>query len=181
MRIYVIRHGESETNQRGCYTGWMQVNLTEKGYEDAKSIRPFLQNVTFDRVYTSDLIRAKQTAETALPGCTYEESTLLREYGMGTIEGQPAATVTVKNRDFTPFGGENLELVRARVKEFMEEVTKTDAKNVAVFTHAGWMRTVASIILQTEITKNVLHCGNCAIAILEVSDEKWQIHSWINR
>ena len=37
MKLYVIRHGQSEGNIRGVFSGWLQHNLTEKGREDARS------------------------------------------------------------------------------------------------------------------------------------------------
>ncbi len=42
MKLYVIRHGQSETNTTGCYTGYLQIPLTEKGIKDAEGVRPFL-------------------------------------------------------------------------------------------------------------------------------------------
>ena len=70
MKLYLIRHGESETNLAGHYTGWSQVNLTEKGVRDAEGVRPIIQNIKFDNIFSSDLILAMKTAETAIPGCT---------------------------------------------------------------------------------------------------------------
>ena len=71
MKVYVVRHGESETNKIRHWTGWLDVALTEKGQNDALFARSVLENVHFDKVYTSDLIRAMQTAEIAIPGCCY--------------------------------------------------------------------------------------------------------------
>ena len=68
MFVYVIRHGESETNLSKKWTGWLDVQLTEKGYEDAKKAAGYLKGISFDKIYTSDLMRAKQTAQTAFPG-----------------------------------------------------------------------------------------------------------------
>ena len=42
MKLYVIRHGESETNLKNVYSGWMDVALTEKGFEDAKGAQKLL-------------------------------------------------------------------------------------------------------------------------------------------
>ena len=50
MKLYVIRHGESENNVKTCFTGWMDVNLTEKGIADAHKAGELLRDVTFDRV-----------------------------------------------------------------------------------------------------------------------------------
>ena len=61
MRVYVVRHGESETNKIHYMTGWLDVSLTEKGREDALFARSVLEGVEFDKIYSSDLVRALQT------------------------------------------------------------------------------------------------------------------------
>ncbi|MBQ8311495.1 MAG: histidine phosphatase family protein [Clostridia bacterium] len=180
MKLYVIRHGESENNQAKLYTGWAQVTLTEKGFEDAKGIRPLLEHIHFDRIYTSDLLRAKQTAETACPGIDYMETPLLREYNVGSLSGLPPTTVTVKNRDFTPFGGENRDMMRARVQEFMHLIEAYSAETVAAFSHAGWLRMMLSTVLKTELHHDTIRCSNCTVAIFEYSNGSWTLHSWIN-
>ena len=57
MRLYVIRHGESENNLKKCWTGWYDAPLTEKGRQDARKAGTFLQGITFDKIYASDLSR----------------------------------------------------------------------------------------------------------------------------
>ena len=70
MRVYVIRHGESETNYKKQWTGWSDVHLTDKGKEDAKKARDFLKHISFDKIFASDLVRAVETAKIALPDCS---------------------------------------------------------------------------------------------------------------
>lgn len=180
MKLYVIRHGESETNQAHQYTGWADVRLTEKGVADAMGARERLAGISFDKVYTSDLIRAKQTAETALPGCVYEESALLREIDLGSLSRQPIGCVTVKNLDFTPWGGENREMLYARAQTFLRQVEQTDAKTVAVFSHAGILRAILCTVLQAPLQSATFCCSNCTTAIFDYTDGKWRLHSWIN-
>ena len=43
MRVYVIRHGESETNKAKKWTGWLDVHLTDKGKDDANKAGNFLK------------------------------------------------------------------------------------------------------------------------------------------
>ena len=94
MRVYVIRHGESETNQAKKWTGWLNVHLTDKGKEDAQKAGIFLKNISFDKIYTSDLIRAIETAQNAIPSCRYETSALLREINVGNLANTPLSIVT---------------------------------------------------------------------------------------
>ena len=50
MKAWVIRHGESEANQNGLLTGWLDAPLTEKGREEAALVRQLLDGVRFDKV-----------------------------------------------------------------------------------------------------------------------------------
>ena len=68
MKLYIVRHGESETNRKGLWTGWLDVALTDKGIADAERVRDTLRGIKFDKVYSSDLQRARVTCEIALPG-----------------------------------------------------------------------------------------------------------------
>ena len=50
MRVYVIRHGESESNRDGVWTGWIDAPLTEKGRVDAAAVGIILSGVSFDKI-----------------------------------------------------------------------------------------------------------------------------------
>ena len=186
MKLYVIRHGQSETNKTGCYTGWAQVSLTEKGVEDAKSIRPLLDKVPFDKIFTSDLIRARQTAENAIPGCTYEQTPLLREINVGTLAGRPSAGLTeqekqkIQSSGYVDFDGESREDLKARIHTFLSQVETLDCEYVAAFSHAGFLLSMLREIIGPSGKKNAICCGNCTVAIYEYTDGNWQRHSGIN-
>ncbi len=186
MKLYVIRHGESENNLSKLWTGWMQVNLTEKGKEQARAIRPILEKVAFDRIYTSDLWRAQQTAEQAIPGCRYESIALLREVNVGDLAGKPLDSVTPEQREelasegYIIFGGESRAEFEARVKAFAEKIEKEDAENIAAFCHGGFLTTMLEYILGVKYPRKAVYCGNCAMAIFEYESGRWRLHSWIN-
>ena len=93
MRVYVVRPGESETNRAGLWTGWTDVPLTEKGVNDAMLARAFFENLKIDKIYSSDLSRAIETAKTAIPGCEPEILPLIREVNVGNIAGRPLSCV----------------------------------------------------------------------------------------
>ncbi len=185
MKLYLIRHGESETNVSGCYSGWEQIPLTEKGINDAKGIRPLLENVKFDKIYSSDLIRAKKTCETAIPGCVYEEIPLLREVNVGTLGRKPFLPKDAPERrqmtdGFKDYDGESYAEFRERIKEFLHFVENSEHKCVAAFTHAGFLRNLMSIILDANTTHANLECSNCTVAILNFTHGTWQLSCWIN-
>ena len=186
MKVYVIRHGESETNKIHYWTGWLDVSLTDKGREDALFARSILENVKFDKVYTSDLKRAMQTAEIAIPDCRYEKTPLIREMNVGSIAGKPSDALTPEMRKKIPqngyaeLGGESQEQFGSRIREFMSSIEALDCDNVAVFAHAGCLKRILSEVVGTSLPgKNVL-CANCTVAIFEYTNNIWRLHSWIN-
>ena len=190
MKLYLVRHGESENNKQGLYTGWTDAHLTEKGFEDARKVRKYISDIKFDKIYSSDLIRAKKTAETAIPGCVYEETPLLREINLGDLEGKKISLCpeifgeeylkNIAEINYKPYGGENYDEFMERIKKFLKMVSKSGYENVAAFAHGGFLRRCAYSILGMTIPTKVFPCKNCAIEILEYKDGEWKIHSLIN-
>jgi len=62
MKLYVMRHGETITNQIHLISGNNETDLTENGIKQAKQARKYLENIEFDYVFTSPLSRARITA-----------------------------------------------------------------------------------------------------------------------
>lgn len=86
--MYIVRHGQSEANVNDLYG--LDTPLTKKGIREAKETSKTLQSVHFDGVFSSDYLRAKQTAEIiALEHkLAVTTKTELREKFMGTLEGR---------------------------------------------------------------------------------------------
>ena len=186
MKVFMIRHGESETNRSGSWTGWLDVSLTEKGRAEAEAVGKLISEIKFDKIYVSDLSRAVTTAEIAIPGCEYETLSILREINVGSIAGQPLNVVresekAVLDKDgFRIFGGESRAELGDRVKAFREMLEGQNYDYVAVFSHAGFIKKYLDAVLGIDVSlKNIL-CRNCSLAIFEYSDKSWQLHSWIN-
>lgn len=187
MRVYFIRHGQSEANFTKVHSGWAQVNLTELGISQAKEVGEYLKDISFDKVYSSDLIRAMQTAENALPGCVYETDPLLRERCVGEVAGKNKeqcyleyGEVYLRSRetlDYTPFGGENEEMLHGRAEQFMQKLGKCNYKNVAVFMHEGFLRNVLGVVMGVELPVGKIILSNCTIAIMEYIDGVWKLVS----
>jgi len=186
MKVFMIRHGESETNKKGLWTGWLDVSLTERGRTEAEQAGKLLSKINVDKIYVSDLSRAKVTAEIALPACEYETVPELREINVGNIAGKSLNSLNdsdkeyVKKDDYRIFGGESQEEFGNRVRAFMNKLEGENCENIVVFSHAGVLKKAFEAVLDIDISlKNVL-CKNCAIAVFEYSNQKWMLHSWIN-
>jgi len=186
VKVFVIRHGESETNRKGLWTGWLDVSLTEKGRAEAEQVGNLLSNISFDKIYVSDLSRAKTTAEIALPACEYETAVELREVNVGSIAGKPLNSVSGSDKElmrkdgYRIFGGESREEFDGRVKAFMKLLEAQSCENIAVFSHAGVLRKLLDTVLGIDVPRKNMLCKNCAVAIFEYSDNTWMLHSWIN-
>ena len=178
MKLYLIRHGESETNLAKVYTGWSQVLLTETGKQQARALQPRLAAIPFDKVYSSDLIRAMQTAALAYPAMEAETTPLLREFDVGSLAGRAGGSVRIVNRDFTPFGGENREMINARARAFLDLLESDPKETVAAFSHAGYLRAMLGIVMESELPQDTFLCPNCTVAIFEYDGKKWRLHSW---
>lgn len=186
MKVFVIRHGESETNKNGLWTGWLDASLTEKGKAEAEQVGRLLSKVNFDKIYASDLSRAKATAEIALPACEYETVVGLREINVGSIAGKPLSSVKDSDKEqlrkdgYRIFGGESREEFGNRVMAFMKRLEGQSGENIAVFSHAGFLRKALDTVLGVDVPRNKMLCKNCAVAVFEYSDHTWMLHSWIN-
>ncbi len=155
MLIYMVRHGESEANAKKIHAGWAPVPLTEKGKADAQKAGKTLKKFSFDKVYSSDLLRSIQTAKIAFPGKEAMLTEYLREIDVGDISGKSAQECTkiygdryIENRashDFRFCGGECHEMHLERVKRFFGMIRDEDNEKVLVFCHEGTIRCMIEI------------------------------------
>lgn len=140
MRIYLIRHGETVLNQRGCYYGESDAALNEKGVNQAQAFRAFFSEFRFDYVISSPLKRARNTAEIIL-GDGEEKKIItdcrLKEQNFGIFEGYTYKELTEKypeklrqwNENYSDFripGGESFRDVRKRVEDFALDLPRGD-------------------------------------------------------
>ena len=187
MLVYMIRHGESTANATRSHAGWAQIPLTAQGRAEALLAADRLRGIAFDKVYSSDLARAIETKEIALPGVSFVQSPLLREIGVGTLSGKRLAECEqaygedyVRDRaakDFTAFGGENVAAHRARVAAFLEEIASQNDTRVAVFCHEGTIQRCLEIATDsTEVTRR--HCKNGGVCVFEYASGKWTLVGW---
>ena len=186
MKVYIIRHGESVNNLKGWWTGWTDAPLTDKGVLDAKKAGEFIKNVDFDKIYSSDLIRAIKTAQTAIPNCEPETTPILREISLGSLENTPIKDLTDKQREqikidgYKSFGGESIKEFQKRILEFRKQLESLDCENVALFCHGGFIRNFLYLTLDTPSLEKTIICNNCTVGIFEFTNQNWALHSWVN-
>ena len=190
MKVYMIRHGQSESNAKNIHGGWDPSHLTEQGRADAAVAGKRLEGISFDKVYTSDLNRAMETQGIALPHANAERCELLREIDVGSIMGVSPADCFIKYGesylfncnalDFSDYGGESNEAFRQRIASFLQILEDQPYQNVAVFSHAGLIRTVLDVITGLFIVNKVeaFGCGNCTVCVFEYNGKRWSLDTW---
>jgi len=152
MNIYLVRHAEVEEKYLGCYNGWIDISISEKGHGQACELSERLKGIGFDKVYSSDLKRCKESLEYfGFESVFYENS--LREKQWGENEGfsydQVCKNNSTEYRDFNQWievlGGESMESFNARIKDvFFNKILLDKVDNILVMTHAGVIRTILS-------------------------------------
>ncbi|XP_029290641.1 putative fructose-2,6-bisphosphatase TIGAR A [Cottoperca gobio] len=134
--LTLVRHGETQYNKEGLLQGQLiDAPLSEIGMQQAEAAGCYLKDVVFSNVFVSDMLRARQTAETIVKhnsscfGLQMASDPLLKEKSFGIAEGGRVQDVREMAKaagqsfpDFTPPGGETQEQVKERVKEFVEKM-----------------------------------------------------------
>lgn len=182
MKLYLVRHGESVANLEGIYAGQMDTPLTDLGRQQALGAGDKLKDIQFDKVFSSDLSRAFETCAIALPGSKPELTPILREYAIGTVQGKPIRDVIVtlsddpqRVPDYTPYGGEDALMVRARARSFLDLLEKQDYACVAAFTHRGFMNSLLREVFGTAFKSGSVNTENCAIHVFEYNGNMWKL------
>lgn len=179
MKLFLIRHGQTVTNLEQRWTGQSEVELTEQGRREAEEIAPILAEIPFDKVFSSDLSRAVITQQLALPGYTAEQTPLLREFDVGSLTGKRFADVPVEQRKpYEYYGGESVQDVCNRVRQFLKELEGKPWENVAAFAHNGILGSAMRVVLNADISGAVIRSGNCAIHVFEFDGKLWRLLAW---
>ena len=122
--IYFV-HGTTYDNANKKCSGWKQVELNELGKEQAENLGKVNSNIKFDVIFTSDLVRAIDSANIAFPNVKKIQDERLRECNYGDLDGGDKHLVVYEDHIEIPFpNGESLKDVERRVKSFIECLKK---------------------------------------------------------
>ncbi len=89
MKVYLVRHGQTEWNETHRFQGWVDIGLDAIGLIQAKFLTNFFKNVAIDHIYTSDLSRSLKTAQMIqqVVSCPLTLCHDFREMNVGNWEG----------------------------------------------------------------------------------------------
>lgn len=179
MRLYLVRHAQTEWNALGRAQGHTDIELDALGQAQAASLGSAFQSLSLAKIYCSDLKRCIQTA-TPIQKATRAEMILdprLRERGFGEWEGLPFDEILRRRLEFEmqggdpfdhrPPGGESMHDVWDRLRSFIEQI-ESEREPFAVVTHGGSSALfLAQIVRGTGATARAFRFGNTAITELE--------------
>lgn len=164
-QLIIFRHGQSTWNLENKFTGWVDVDLTPKGIEEAKNAGLKLKGYHFDHAYASALIRAQKTLALALEAAGHPPIKLvynkaLNERMYGELQGLDKTETAKKygdeqvkiwrrSFDIAPPKGESLKDTAARVIPYFENeiIPKLKAgKNIVIAAHGNSLRALIMYI-----------------------------------
>ena len=161
--LVLVRHGQSEWNEKNLFTGWKDPGLTKKGVEEAESagIQLRTQGFQFDVMFTSDLQRAQMTGEIILKelganNLPVVKNQALNERDYGDLSGlnkdearekwgEDQVHIWRRSFDTPPPGGESLKGTAERVlpyfkKEILPQLL--EGKNILIAAHGNSLRSL---------------------------------------
>ncbi len=194
MKIYFVRHGQTEWNRTKKLQGQANLPLNEQGIRDARRAAEILREIPFDAIYCSPLTRTVETAN--IIGACQEASVVLEpqliEIAYGQYEGydliaaeqDPACEIYRyfhSPQDFQAApDGETLRHLKERCQAFLTELRRKDAgKCVLAVSHGTFIRGVISVVCglsDADFWKGKEQ-GNCAITIVEEDREGWVLRA----
>jgi 2,3-bisphosphoglycerate-dependent phosphoglycerate mutase len=157
--LVIVRHGQSAWNLENRFTGWVDVDITAKGEEEAKNAGEKLKDYKFDLAYTSNLKRAQRTLQIILETTSQTNLEVIKDEALnerhyGDLQGANKAETAAKygdeqvhiwrrSFDIAPPNGESLKDTLARVLPYFEKeiIPKLKAgKNIIIAAHGNSLR-----------------------------------------
>ena len=190
MKVYLIRHGETDFNKQRKLQGQCDIELNEYGRKLARMTAQGLKDVAFDVVYTSPLKRAKETAQIIIGErkTSVIEEPRIQEISFGDYEGLccQGENFNIPDKSFRNFfdlpaeynvppNGEAFEEIIKRTGEFWRELIQKEEladKTVLVSTHGCALKAILANINPVPI-ENFWGTGvhkNCAVTIVDVTE-----------
>ena len=158
--LVLVRHGQSEWNEKNLFTGWRDPGLTAQGVHEAHSAGKALKkkNIIFDLMFTSGLVRAQLTGEIILKEMDQVKTETIKDNslneraygdltGMDKDEarakfGKDQVHIWRRSYDISPPGGESLKDTHDRVIPFFKENIEPEisSKNILIAAHGNSLR-----------------------------------------
>jgi broad specificity phosphatase PhoE len=183
-KYYLIRHGETEANRTHIMAGHLDVHLSQIGRSQAERTGQELAGTRLDAVFSSDLSRARETAEAIMQyqQCNLILDNRLRDLHGGIFQGKPLKQLKdwwENQQDrFTSIipNGESSEMVFQRACRSFDDICSWYPNtNIAIVAHQAVIRYILQSALGIDVKKRDFEIHNCSISILSGSPKEWTL------
>lgn len=187
MDIILIRHGETDENLLSTFST-KSAKLTKEGKNQIARIRPFVESLSFDKVYISPLDRTRDSAK--ILGVEGEIEKKIQEVDFGDFEGKTynelkelyPKEIELWDKDYMKYitpNGESVELAYARVVSFLEELVEKDEDTLLVC-HAGVVRIALSWVFNNLECFFKFYIENGSVNIISIDKEGFKSIKKVN-
>lgn len=185
-KIYLIRHGETDSNKGHRFQGRMNLPLNPKGMQQSALLAQYMQHLPVDAVYCSSMLRACMTAAPLAmqKNIAYHPLELLQEVSFGAWESLEYSEITkrwpkemeaflTRPGEWIPPQGESFHDAAHRCREAFDYIFAREGheKNIAIVSHGGIIRVQLSMILGMPLN-NLWKLSVHNVSISTVND--WQ-------
>lgn len=183
-RLLLLRHGETEWNERRILQGQADPPLSALGRREAEAIAGFVEAYRPDRAVCSDLRRARETALVvgfgdAVPDPAWREADL-GEWTGASIAAlraeRPEDYLAWREARLSPPGGETWDHLRARVRDVLAPVAAARG-TVLVVTHGGVVRVVCELLLGLS-PANVVPVNPASLTVIDVGARRARLRAF---
>jgi probable phosphoglycerate mutase len=171
LRLYLIRHGETEWSLSGRHTGRTDLALTAHGEQQARTLVSTLASIQFEHVFTSPLQRARQTCTLAGLGACAEIAPDLAEWDYGEYEGRRSDDIRMTRPGWTVYrdgcpGGEDAAQVSDRADRLIAKLADMSG-NIALFSHGQFSCSFAARWIGSPVSQGQhLMLGTASLSVL---------------
>lgn len=186
MRLYLIRHGETALNVKGCYYGRTDAVLSEKGISQARYLKEILKEVSFDYIVASPLVRAYNTAQIVMEEREQEifGDRRLMEQDFGIFEGMTYKEIQntypkeldAWNEEFSTYRipkGESFADVRSRAEDFLRDIPsgrESKGEKMLIVAHKGTLGHLLAAMLKLPLDGywNFVFEQGCYLSLIHI-------------
>ncbi|MCE5316967.1 MAG: histidine phosphatase family protein, partial [Parachlamydia sp.] len=174
--FYFVRHGETDWNKQNKALGHLDISINTDGFSQAQELKQLLAPLAFDRIVSSDLKRAHDTASIVAEGRgqTILQDRRLRSRDWGELTGKASTLLYITNPELFACV-EKSEVMEERIFHFLEEFAAAHPKErVLVVCHGSIMRIIMSKVLGF-VLEGVIVVPNTAWLKLSRRKNTWKL------
>ncbi len=181
MKIYLIRHGQTDWNVQGRFQGREDIPLNENGMEQAKICGEVLQGTQFQAIISSPLKRASKTAQ--IIGKYVSVDQIITDEGITERDFSKVSGMTAQERDAFYASGEQDDKepwddlcarMFATMKTYAEQYPN---QNIIMISHGASINSVLSVLSQGKTGTGKIFLKNTCINIIDYNNDEFKIEA----